>query len=69
MSEGYLDERLIGQQFTITLADLLDGVSFYGIYYNLRATTSLHVGDLVEVVATTPHGLTVRVVVPHQQGD
>lgn len=62
MQEGYLDQRLIGQQFKITTESLLDGVSFYGILYHLGSTESLHVGDLVEVTATSEHGLTVEVV-------
>lgn len=64
--EGYLDQRLIGQRFTLTASQLLDGVTFFGIFYHLRATTSLHVGDLVEVTHANAHGLTVTVVTPRQ---
>ncbi|MFC6182533.1 hypothetical protein [Lactiplantibacillus daowaiensis] len=60
--EGYLDQRLIGQRFTLTTTDLMDGVTFFGIFYHLRATVSLHVGDLVEVTAADAHGLMVTVI-------
>ncbi|MFD1420563.1 hypothetical protein [Lactiplantibacillus songbeiensis] len=63
--EGYLDQRLIGQRFTIKATDLLDGVTFYGIFYHLGAATSLHVGDLVEVTHVDAHGLTVTVITRH----
>ncbi|BDZ29829.1 hypothetical protein RA086_01455 [Lactiplantibacillus sp. WILCCON 0030] len=65
MTEGYLDQRLIGQRFKLKRADLTDGVMFYGIFYHIHAATPLHVGDLVEIVQTNAHGLTVAVVTPH----
>ncbi|WP_318767247.1 hypothetical protein [Lactiplantibacillus carotarum] len=67
MQEGYLDQRLIGQRFVITTTALTDGIAFYGILYHLHAATPLHVGDTVEITATSAHGLTVTVVAPPQQ--
>jgi len=69
MQEGYLEQRLIGQRFTLKRGDLTDGVTFFGIFYHIHAATPLHVGDLVEIVQTNAHGLTVTVVAPHQQGE
>lgn len=66
MQEGYLDQRLIGQQFVLTTTDLTDGVTFFGIFYHLQAATPLQVGATVEVTAATAHGLTVTVVAPPQ---
>ena len=60
MQEGYLDQRLIGQQFVIQPTDLTDGVTFYGIFYHL------HAGDTVEITAASPHGLTVIIVTPSE---
>lgn len=69
MQEGYLEQRLIGQQFTLERANLTDGVTFFGIFYHIHAATPLHVGDLVEIVQANAHGLTVIAVTPHRQGE
>ncbi|GEO68083.1 NfeD family protein [Levilactobacillus spicheri] len=60
MQEDYLDQRLIGRQFTLSTEDLTGGATFYGILYRLRAAEDLHVGDRVEVIRADQHGLTVR---------
>lgn len=62
MQGDYLDQRLIGRQFTISATDLSIGATFYGILYHLNATQDLRVGDVVEVIHADQHGLTVRVV-------
>lgn len=66
MQEGYLDQRLIGQQFVIQPTDLTDGVTFYGIFYHLHAAVPLRTGDTVEITDTSPHGLTVIIVTPSE---
>ncbi|WP_235714860.1 hypothetical protein [Levilactobacillus namurensis] len=44
MQGDYLDQRLIGRQFTISATDLSVGATFYGILYHLNATQDLRVG-------------------------
>lgn len=59
-----LDDRLLGDRFTLTSPKRQGVVVLYGVYYHYHIEGPYQIGDTVEIITVTPRQLVVKVVTP-----